>query len=366
MSKLRDMAAFLVTVWAAASIIGMAPAAADPLMPAERFAALPPPKSSATRLYFTVPDPSNQARLARAHPGTARFSIAPVGPAYEDLFKPGSPGWSRVRPYIGAFGFSMAAIRNTDPATLRARMQALQGVPIAVISDGMPARLRVAGCGEHLAGYSQPGTLASAIRLVQAAGGKVAYVVWDEPLFIGHMFTTSPNREQAVGCRTPIPQLASALAETAASARAVAPRVQFIEQFPIPTREGVVDPKVWPQDIAAWLAAEKANGIAPILFIADIIPTHKLDTGLLDSANAQFRAAGIPFVDNCDGTAHDTDEASWAAHARANCDAFNSAPGATPSNWVVVDSWHVMPPWGPETDPDSAMGIAAALLGINP
>ena len=283
--------------------------------------------------------------------------FAPLGPRadhmgfggsvdYYDLFKPGA-AWPIAASRVDVFMVYATWVDyySTD-AELR---QVVEGVA----ARGLVLGLEIGGltpsdaCGSNVEGFDAS---LDPIRRIQAAGGSVGVVQFDEVYAGGHVYD-GPN-----ACRWPVERVASGVADFVRTLRTVTPDVMV----------GDVEPmwaNVSASDLGAWMDAYREAAGEPFEFF------HlDADWGLADwperalAATKEAQARGIPVGLIYNGGDAGSDKA-WNDAAFERIETYEGRLGGRPDQ-IVFQSWtdhpdHVLP----ESDPTTFTGLLSAYFG---
>ena len=283
--------------------------------------------------------------------------FAPLGPRadhmgfggsvdYYDLFKPGA-AWPIAASRVDVFMVYATWVDyySTD-AELR---QVVEGVA----ARGLVLGLEIGGltpsdaCGSNVEGFDAS---LDPARRIQAAGGSVGVVQFDEVYAGGHVYD-GPN-----ACRWPVERVASGVADFVRTLRTVTPDVMV----------GDVEPmwaNVSASDLGAWMDAYREAAGEPFEFF------HlDADWGLADwperalAATKEAQARGIPVGLIYNGGDAGSDKA-WNDAAFERIETYEGRLGGRPDQ-IVFQSWtdhpdHVLP----ESDPTTFTGLLSAYFG---
>jgi len=176
---------------------------------------------------------------------------------YLDLFAEDAP-WQTVASRISVFKVGPSLVDAAPDDVLRRVFHDLdhRGIALAWEAGVVPPG---PSCGTGTEGYA--GDTGRSVRRIKAAGGNLAFVAMDEPLWYGHVADLPHS------CRLSLPELASGVAHNVAIIRSVFPDVQLGDIEPVGTKLGAA----WPDLISAWSAAfHEATGTPLRFFHADI------------------------------------------------------------------------------------------------
>ncbi len=279
----------------------------------------------------------------RTQAGEAQVWFAPFpkgipAPAWQDgygaadflaLFQGGD--WEEAAGHTGVFKFYAQWILTASDADLQTAVSFLGRHNIAIAVE--TAGLNTGGCGTGVEGFL-PGATELALRMarrVNYAGGRLAYITYDEPL------TYAPG-----ACGWTPTRIAQELAVFAKSVRREFPAVRFgdVEFERVPTY--VLD---------EFLAAYRAQGEELDHLHWDV--DWQRGDGWAQralAAEAWARKHGVPFGMIYNGNADDASGAAWTANAADHMAMYEAYAGGAPDA-AVFQSWHRFPQRVlPETD----------------
>ena len=264
---------------------------------------------------------------------------------YFDLFAPDA-AWSNAAERVDVFTVAASWVVNyAKPDQLR---QVVAGVAERGIALGLEigALRDSTECGRGVEGFDG---WVDAVQLIQAAGGRVDLVAFDEPFAFGH-FWDGPN-----ACLWTIERVADEAAEFVDQLRQLEPDliVGDIE----PMWEGI-----GAEDVAAWLDAYEAASGEPFAFLhldADWARNDWAQVFLATERVARERGVAIGPIYN--GGDAPTD-AEWTQLALERAYIYEEIVGGRPDH-VVLQSWMDRPDRVlPETDPTTFTGMINRYL----
>jgi hypothetical protein len=251
---------------------------------------------------------------------------------YLALFQPNAQ-WTESSAHVKVFELSKKFIDLTAEADLRRVLQDLERRGIAIAMQGTPL-LASKTCGLGVEGHGPPHDMAASARRIKQLGGKLAYVVMDEPLYYGHRFNGGDRR---IPCHTPIPELARQAAEKIAEVREIFPDVKIGDIEPL----GVFPPDAaqWAEDVAQWLEAyQKAVGVPLAFMRLDCVWLRPNWEAQFDAVVPRIRAAKIPLGVIYDGTPQDPTDVAWTTSALNHSRLIERKLGGLPDH-IAFQTW---------------------------
>ncbi|MBN9561922.1 MAG: carboxypeptidase regulatory-like domain-containing protein [Alphaproteobacteria bacterium] len=185
-------------------------------------------------------------------------------------------------------------------------------------------------CGAGTEGYA--GDTARSVRRIKAAGGNLAFVAMDEPLWYGHV------ADEPHSCRLSLAELVSGVARSVAIIRSVFPDVQIGDIEPVGTKLGTA----WPDLIAAWSAVfREATGTPLRFFHADINwnATWRADLARL-SPLLERQGISLGIIYNGDPRA--ADDVAWTDRAMEHFQDVHDLVGIVPAA-DIFQTWDPRP-----------------------
>jgi hypothetical protein len=247
---------------------------------------------------------------------------------YLDLFVKDAP-WQTVASRISVFKVGPSLVDAAPDDVLRRVFHDLdrRGIALAWEAGVVPPG---PSCGTGTEGYA--GDTARSVRRIKAAGGNLAFVAMDEPLWYGHV------ADQPHSCRLSLPELASGVAHSVAIIRSVFPDAQIGDIEPVGTKLGVA----WPELISAWSAAfHEATGTPLRFFHADINwdAAWRADLARLSPLLEQ-RGIHLGVIYNGDPRA--ADDVAWTDRAMEHFQDVRDLAGVVPAT-DIFQTWDPRP-----------------------
>jgi hypothetical protein len=210
---------------------------------------------------------------------------------WDELFEPAAP-WASVASHVHVFELSKRFVSEADDTEMRRVVTFLKDNKIKLALQGTPL-VATQACGLGVEGHGPAADMAQEAARIRSAGGDLAYVSMDEPLFYGRFLRYFKWRGARKTCDYPIKDLAAQTAGKIAQVRAIFPAVVVgdTEPFGIPPSYSAE----WNAGLAEWIDAYKsATGQVLSFLQADLVwstPTWKSD--FLEGA-AIARSKSIP------------------------------------------------------------------------
>jgi hypothetical protein len=261
---------------------------------------------------------------------------------FASLFTPAAP-WQETAAHIRVFEISGGAVRSAPEAELRGIVSDLARRQIA-LALGMSPLTGNERCGQGIEGYNAAGQPTYDSRRLQAAGGSAAYIVMDEPLYYGHVFSGQG------ACRSSITEIASDVAQKVKGVHSVFPEAKIGDIEPV---GGGGLP--WLADLQQWFSAYRAaTGEELGFFRADIQwnrPWHDDMQALSELLHRRGVALQVIYNGNA------RSDSVWIDEAAQRFKEYESGRRSLPYA-VVFQCWtpnptHVLP----ETDPQTLTGL---------
>jgi hypothetical protein len=294
----------------------------------------------------------------------ASVSPSPLNRAadFMQMFTPDAP-WKSAAAHVAVFklyGSFLSRASQDQVNTIVADLNR-RGIAIAletgVMNIGPQSTNPPCGGLGLVEGYGTPALAQNISQKIKAAGGTLAYLAMDEPLWYGHYFKGRPGGQP--GCQSAIPDIIKLIQPTLAVYRAAFPDALIgdIEPTVIAEQPG------WQNDVDAWANGyRQANG-KPLAFMHLDIPWARANAN--DFAVAYYRfceqlqmqgligALGIIY----DGTPEDTTDSAWVRDAEGHIDTLQNKDGLRPQQ-AIIQSWMINPTHAmPDTSPDTLTGL---------
>lgn len=251
---------------------------------------------------------------------------------YISLFQEGAP-WKRATRTVNVFELSKRFVIEADLQSLDAVLRNIQDRRFLLSVQATPL-IASNSCGRGIEGYGPPDDMAKVAAKIQKAGGSLALLRMDEPLWYGHRATA---KKGLTACHDDIEHLASQAAMKIATVREIFPGVAVgdIEPLGVPLTLA----KGWEEDIAAWLGAyERAVGEPLAFFHTDVVWLQPSWRAVLPSVADLIRRRGIPFGIIYNGTPLDDSDVAWVESAAAHFREVEGQLRITPDQ-AILQSW---------------------------
>jgi hypothetical protein len=191
-------------------------------------------------------------------------------------------------------------------------------------------------CGHGVEGYYDPPGARKTAEKIKAAGGELAYVAMDEPLWYGHYYS-GPN-----ACRSDINNVAERAAAIIAEYKKVFPNVVVIDIEPFPA---ITDQPGWQNDYRRWMQAfNQATGMPIKALHVDINWGHANWQQSLRETVRFAQDATLPIGIIYNGDTHNDHGTSegWLASAVDNFTVIERRMGIHPAQ-AIFHSWDKFP-----------------------
>src|SRR3984957_15757689 len=181
-----------------------------------------------------------------------------------DMFTPDAP-WKISASHTQVFMLQGAFVARASQGQLNSVVFDLNrhGIAIAVGVMNAPHD-PPSGCGGlgNVEGYGTVQQAAKIAGAIKAAGGKVKYLVMDEPLYFGHYYTQAPGK--GAGCHSSIQQIVQLIKPTLDVYRQIFPDLIVGEVEPTFFIDGQTD---WRGDFSSWVADYRAAAGRPLALV---------------------------------------------------------------------------------------------------
>ena len=193
-------------------------------------------------------------------------------------------------------------------------------------------------CGKGVEGYTNPSVAARSAQKIKAAGGELAYIVMDGPLYHGHYFN-GPN-----ACHSSIQNVAERAAAIVQEYQKVFPAVKIgdTEQVPALTQQ-----LHWQDDYRQWRQAFLQATGKPISFLsldinwpADNWHWHQSVTEVADFTRSVSLPLGIIY--NATVPIQSRTSSKWMDSAEQNITQLEDTLGIVPAK-ALFESWGFFP-----------------------
>jgi hypothetical protein len=266
---------------------------------------------------------------------------------FAGLFTPAAP-WQESAAHIRVFEISGGAVRSAPEAELRGIVSDLARRQIA-LALGMSPLTGNERCGQGIEGYNAAGQPAYDSRRLQAAGGGATYIVMDEPLYYGHVFSGRNS------CRSSITEIAGDVAQKVKEVHSVFPGAKIGDVEPV----GGGGPS-WLADLQQWFSAYRAATGEELGFFRADIQWHRPWHGDMQALSELLHRRGVALQVIYNGNARS--DSAWIDEAAQRFKEYESGRRSLPDA-VVFECWtpnptHVLP----ETNSETLTGLVKRYL----
>ncbi len=204
------------------------------------------------------------------------------------------------------------------------------------------AKSRTGTCGNG-EGYSFPGDVANAVKVLSDLGVRLDWVDMDEPLWFGSYSTAS------VDCHLSISDLISHTTQILQEVTAVYPNVNLMEIEPIPA---LMQVPTWRQDETAFHdGLAQQTGLSVRTVLVDVEWPNPLWRQAMLDLHQYLREMNLGFSVIYDGSDQTTTDVDWINSAVDNIEAVEGTLHLIPEQ-VVFTTWNPHPSHNmPETSP---------------
>ena len=287
-----------------------------------------------------------QVWLGARDPVTAGMNHKPPIPDYFDLFRANAP-WQDAARHTTVLFTSTQFMDHANDAELGA---VIRGLQIRHIALGMEALALVPSdrCGRGIESYGRANVMDHIAQRITQLGGRLDYVVFDEPVAFGHR-ATGPRT-----CQDSVASLAQQLIEPARALKRAFPNVSFLDAEPL---NNGTDERFLADILEFTSAFRSATGYRIDGIHADPIYSDNWVPQFRMWQN-RIRAAGMRFGVICRGSiARDRTSEAWNEEALRTIGEVQRA-GRVPPDDIVVQTWELLPTRVlPETDPGAMTSI---------
>ena len=283
-----------------------------------------------------------------------------------DMFTPDAP-WKIAASHTQVFMLQGAFVSRASQGQLNSVVDLNRrdiAIAVAVGVMNVPHD-PPSGCGGlgNVEGYGTEQQAAKIAGAIKAAGGKVKYLVMDEPLYFGHYYTQAPGK--GAGCHSSIQQIVQLIEPTLDVYRQTFPDLVVGEVEPTFFIDGQTD---WRGDFSSWAAAYRATTGRPLAFMhLDI--EWKLHNGVEDALAVYGASQGlqrqgllgkIGVIYN--GSRQDQSDESWMKAARDHLMLMEGQNTLRPEH-IIFQSWTPNPTHAmPESDPNALTSLVDFYL----
>jgi hypothetical protein len=279
-----------------------------------------------------------------------------------DMFTPDAP-WKIAASHTQGFMLQGAFVARASQGQLNSVVFDLnrRGIAIAVAVGVMNVpHDPPSGCGGlgNVEGYGTVQQAAKIAGAIKAAGGRIKYLVMDEPLYFGHYYSQVPGK--GAGCHSSIQQIVQLIKPTLDVYRQTFPDLIVGEVEPTFFIDGQTD---WRGDFSSWAAAYRATTGRPLAFmhldiewplhngVEDALAVYGASQGL----QRQGLLGKIGIIYN--GSRQDKSDESWMKAARDHLMLMEGQNKLRPEH-IIFQSWTPNPTHAmPESDPNALTSL---------
>jgi hypothetical protein len=212
--------------------------------------------------------------------------------------------------------------------------------------------------GPAVEGYSTTARAKLISKRIKSAGGSIAYIAMDEPLWFGRYYKGRPGKQP--GCRLSVDQVIDLAMPVLQAYREAFPTVRIGDVEP----SGVAYQPEWQNDLRQWLRGLRDRLGSSISFMQLDVPfaagPQQVTAALrfynqLDALRAESLVGKIGIIYN--GTSKDRTDKEWIDSAKSHIRLFEHDYRIHPQQ-AVIQSWTLRPTHAlPETNPESLTGL---------
>ena len=234
-------------------------------------------------------------------------------------------------------------------------------ISIAVEAGVMnsPKAIKPACGGPGVEGYSTTARAKMISRKIKNAGGSIAYVAMDEPLWFGRYYKGRPGKQP--GCRLSVEQVIDLVIPVLKAYREAFPTVRIGDVEP----SGVAYQPEWQNETRQWLRGLRERLGSSLSFMQLDVPfaagppqvsAARRFFGQLESLRAERLVENIGIIYN--GMPNDRTDKEWIDSAKSHIELFEQEYRLRPQQ-AIIQSWTTRPTHAlPDTDPESLTGLA--------
>jgi hypothetical protein len=251
---------------------------------------------------------------------------------YMDLFKPDAP-WSKAAQTVKVFMINGGLVMHQSDAELKAVFSDLKRRNIALaIEMGLLSGKDSAGqqaCGVAVEGFAAPDNAKVVANRLQKAGGVLAYVAMDEPLWYAHHFSGKS------ACRWMMEDVARDIVPHVAALRENFPAVQIGDIEPV----GTAQPRDWVEEISQWTQVYRKVVGEPLSFFHADVAWNGPWQQQLPAVKSRIGAASLKFGIIYDGGGgKEESDGVWTREAEQRFRVVESNPSMIPDH-AIIQTW---------------------------
>ena len=271
---------------------------------------------------------------------------------YMDLFKPDAP-WSKSAQTVRVFMINGALVMHQSDEELKAVFSDLKRRNIALaIEMGLLSGKDSTGqqvCGVGVEGFAAPDNAKVVANRIQKAGGVLAYVAMDEPLWYAHHFSGKN------ACGWSMEDVARDIVPRVAALREKFPGVQIGDIEPV----GTAQPPDWVEEISQWTQVYRKEVGEPLSFFHADVAWNGSWQQQLPAVKSRIHAAGLKFGIIYDGGgAKEESDAVWTQEAEQRFRMVESNPSMIPDH-AIIQTWAR---WPKKMLPEDQLGTLTNLV----
>ena len=251
---------------------------------------------------------------------------------YMDLFRPHAP-WSKAAQTVKVFMINGGLVMHQSDEELKAVFSDLKRRNIALaIEMGLLSGKDSAGrqaCGVGIEGFAAPDNAKVVADRIQKAGGVLAYVAMDEPLWYAHHFSGKN------ACGWTMEDVARDIVPRVAALREKFPAVQIGDIEPV----GTAQPPDWVEEISQWTQVYRKVVGEPLGFFHADVAWNGPWQQQLPAVKSRISAAGLKFGIIYDGGGgKEESDGEWTREAEQRFRIVESNPSMIPDH-AIIQSW---------------------------
>jgi hypothetical protein len=251
---------------------------------------------------------------------------------YMSLFKPDAP-WAKSAQVVKVFMINGGLVMHQSDDELKAVFADLKRRHIALaIEMGLLSGKDSAGrqvCGVGVEGFAAPDNAKVVANRIQRAGGELAYVAMDEPLWYAHHFSGKN------ACGWSPEDVARDIVPRVAALREKFPAVQIGDIEPV----GTAQPADWVEEITQWTQVYGQVAGEPLSFFHADVAWNGPWQQQLPAVKSRIRAAGLKFGIIYDGGgSKDESDDVWTQEAEQRFHLIESNPSMIPDH-AIIQTW---------------------------
>jgi len=233
-------------------------------------------------------------------------------------------------------------------------------IAIAVEAGVMnsPERINPACGGPAVEGYSTTARAKLISKKIKSAGGSIAYIAMDEPLWFGRYYKGRPGKQP--GCRLPVEQVIDLVMPVLQAYREAFPAVRIGDIEP----SGVAYQPEWQEELRQWLGGLHDRLGSSLAFMHLDVP-FAAGPQQVTAARRFFHQLEVLRAENLigdigiiyNGMAKDRTDKDWIDSAKSHIRLFEQEYKFRPQQ-AIIQSWTLRPTHAmPETNPESLTGL---------